>query len=61
LGYLIRIGARVENEPGVDNISGQRKEIDGSQDQMVPTPGDIQASQRIVTPSLVLDCKQKFE
>lgn len=55
--YIQGILIRIEDEPGVDDLSGQRENVEGSMDQVVPAPGDVQAAQLFVASRLVLDWK----
>lgn len=53
--YIQGILICVEDESGVDDLARQREYIEGSMNEVVPAPGDIQAAQLIVAARLILD------
>lgn len=48
--------ASVEHKLGVDDFSRQREHVEGSVDEVVPVPGDVETAELIVAASLSLDC-----
>ena len=50
--YLVGVVPGVQDELGVDDIPGEWENVERPVDDMVPVPGDVQAAQLVVAPSL---------
>lgn len=53
--HFNRVLIRVEDESGIDDFPWQWENVERPVNEMVPVPGDVQATQLVVTARLVLD------
>lgn len=58
--HFCRVFVCVQDESRIDDFTWQWKYIERSVDEMVPTSGNVQTAQFVVTTCLVFDCKSKM-